>query len=86
MPCWKKEWPGRENLLRFFSGEDEFADEGGMIDRTFCALRVWAVIRPEEMREWIGRQEGADMRKALTWLLKHPWGEGEEKQEPNVTE
>jgi hypothetical protein len=66
----------RERLIRFFSGEDLYADEGGMIDRTFCALRVWAVVRPEEMRKWIATIKDAEMRKALTWLLENPWGGG----------
>jgi hypothetical protein len=78
---WQEEWPDRAELLRFFSGVDEFPDEGGMIDRTFCALRVWAVVRPDEMRAWIGKQEGADVRKALIWLLEHPWGGGEEEKD-----
>ena len=63
----------RDRLMRFFSGHDEYPDEGGMIDRTFCALRVWAVVKPKEMKAWIGTIKEADMRKALTWLLDHPW-------------
>ena len=66
--------PPRGELLRFFSGEDLFPDDGGVLDRTFCALRVWAVTRPKEMRAWIATQEGDDLKKALTWLLEHPWG------------
>ena len=69
----------RDRLVRFFSGHDEYPDEGGMIDRTFCALRVWAVVKPKEMKEWIGTIKEADMRKALTWLLDHPWGTGAKK-------
>jgi hypothetical protein len=49
-----------------------FSDD--QIDRTFCALRVWAVIRPNEMRTWIRTMDDEKMRKALTWLLEHPWG------------
>jgi len=64
----------RENLIQFFSGYDVYPDEGGMIDRTFCALRVWAVFKPGEMKAWIATLDDADMRKALTWLLEHPWG------------
>ena len=50
-----------------------------MIDRTFCALRVWAVIRPNEMRTWIRILDDEKMRKALTWLLQHPVGEGSKR-------
>jgi hypothetical protein len=64
----------RENLIKLFSGDDEFSSDGDMIDRTFCALRVWAVFKPKEMKAWIVTQKDAEMRKALTWLLEHPWG------------
>jgi hypothetical protein len=76
----KQTWPPRDELLRFFSGEDVFPDESGVIDRTFCALRVWAVWHPDEMRAWIVRQKGAAERKALTWLLEHPWGNDEPEE------
>ena len=65
----------RETLIKFFSGEDGYTDDA-MVDRTFCSLRVWAVVRPKEMKAWIGTLKEADMRKALTWLLDHPWGTG----------
>jgi len=64
----------RENLIRLFSGDDKYAVDGNMIDRTFCALRVWAVVRPKEMKAWIATQPDKRMRTALTWLLEHPWG------------
>lgn len=64
----------RARLIRLFSGHDEYPDEGDMIDRTFCALRVWAVIRPDEMKTWIGTVEDEEMRQALSWMLDHPWG------------
>ncbi len=63
-----------EGLMSFFSGKDVYPDEGGMIDRTFCSMRVWAVVKPNEMKAWIATQKDAEMRKALTWLLEHPWG------------
>ena len=66
----------RENLIKLFSGDDAFSSDADMIDRTFCALRVWAVVKPREMKAWITTQKDADMRKALTWLLEHPWGTG----------
>jgi hypothetical protein len=66
----------REGLIKFFSGYDEYPGEDGMIDRTFCALRVWAVVKPREMKAWIATLNDAEMRKALTWLLQHPWGTG----------
>jgi hypothetical protein len=66
----------RDGLIKFFSGHDVYPDEGGMIDRTFCTLRVWAVVKPKEMKAWIDTIKDAEMRKALTWLLEHPWGTG----------
>ena len=61
-------------VARFFRGEDDLADEGGLIDRTFCALRVWAATGPTEMRKWVAGQDNAQLREALAWLLEHPWG------------
>jgi hypothetical protein len=69
----------RDRLIQFFSGSDIYAREDGMIDRTFCALRVWAVVRPQQMRKWIAGLEDAEMRKALTWLLENPWGHGKKE-------
>jgi hypothetical protein len=57
----------REGLIQFFSGKDIYGGEDGMIDRTFCALRAWAVVRPDEMKKWIATIEDAAMRTALTW-------------------
>jgi len=64
----------RENLIKLFSGDDAFGSDSDMIDRTFCALRLWAVLKPDEMRAWIPSQTDPEMRHALTWLLDHPWG------------
>lgn len=64
----------RADLIKLFSGDDAFSSDSDMIDRTFCSLRMWAALRPEEMKAWIATQPDADMRKALTWLLEHPWG------------
>lgn len=69
----------RDGLLKFLTGHDVYPDEGGILDRTFCALRVWAVVRPKEMKAWIGTIKDVDMCKALTWLLEHPWGTGPEE-------
>lgn len=67
--------PGlRNDLIKLFSGDDDFARDGDMTDRTFCALRVWAVMRPQEMKPWITTIKDAEMRQALTWLLESPWG------------
>jgi hypothetical protein len=68
----------REGVIQFFSGKDIYGGEDGMIDRTFCALRAWAVVRPDEMKKWIATIEDAAMRNALTWLLEKPWGTGAE--------
>lgn len=67
----------REDLIKLFSGDDAFSSDSDMIDRTFCALRMWAVLQPEAMKAWIATQKDADMSKALTWLLEHPWGGGQ---------
>jgi hypothetical protein len=68
----------RKGLILFFTGHDIYPDEGNVIDRTFCALRVWAVVRPDEMKKWISTLKDEEIRKALTWLLKNPWGTGPE--------
>jgi hypothetical protein len=70
----RTQYAPRDGLILFFSGQDIYGREDGMIDRTFCALRVWAVTRPEEMRKWIKTVHDAEMRKALTWLFEHPHG------------
>jgi hypothetical protein len=70
----KTDYAPRERLMRFFSGHDEYPDEGSMIDRTFCALRMWAVVEPKKMKAWIATLEDRDLAKSLSWLLNHPWG------------
>jgi hypothetical protein len=70
----------RKEVLAFFRGEsDDLADDGGLLDRTFCALRVWAVTKPDEMKAWIGTLKDEDLRTALTWLAENPWGTGPEE-------
>ena len=68
-------------LCALYRGYDNYRTDGDIGDRTFCALRVWAVVRPDEMREWIQTQRGEALQSALTWLLEHPWG-GPDKEEP----
>ena len=70
----RTDYAPRQGLIQFFSGHDIYPDEGGMIDRTFCALRVWAVVRPQEMEAWIETVEDPEMRRSLKWLLQNPWG------------
>ena len=67
-------WIDWKEVGKFFSGDDNLADEGGVTDRTFCSLRVWAVTKPDEMKAWIAKEPDAELRQALTWLLEHPWG------------
>ena len=67
-------WVKWEDLRKLLSGDDRFTEDGNVVDRTFCALRVWAVVRPKEMKAWIATEPDPELRKALTWLLEHPWG------------
>lgn len=67
----------RGKLLQFFGGEsDELADTGDALDRTFCALRVWAATKPSEMKAWVATLKDEKLRTALTWLAENPWGPG----------
>jgi len=77
----RTDYAPRDRLIRFFSGDDDYPDEGDMIDRTFCALRVWAVVQPKGMQTWIATLKDPEMQKALTWLLQNPWGGRQWKSE-----
>lgn len=61
----------RDTTIRYFAGEnmDDSADD--MVRHTVGALRVWAVFRPKEMKDWIATLKDPKMQKALTWLLNH---------------
>jgi hypothetical protein len=61
----------REDLAKFFMGDDSFGNDGEIIDRTFCSMRVWAMVQPDEMSQWIEEKCPADMQESLRWLLKH---------------
>ena len=63
----------RDKVLRYFSGEQVEGEGTGIGERTMCALRVWAVVRPGEMKRWIATLDDPKLRKALTWMLNHPW-------------
>ncbi len=67
-------YPDREAMLRYFSGEDVEGEETGVVERTMAALRVWAVVRPREMKAWIGTLDDPALQKALTWMLNNPLG------------
>lgn len=73
----KYDYVPRENLIKLFSGDDAFSSDADVLDRTFCAMRIWAVTKPDEMRAWIATINDAEMRTALTWLLENPWGANE---------
>jgi hypothetical protein len=64
----------RESLIKLFSGDDGYASDSDMIDRTLCALRFWAMWKPEAMKKWIATLNDPEMQKALTWTLENPWG------------
>ena len=73
---WSYDYADRENILDLFGGDDTVWFDGCVVDRTFCALRVWAVWRPEEMKRWIDGIGDEELRAALTWLQANPWGHG----------
>ncbi|QIF01673.1 hypothetical protein [Roseimicrobium sp. ORNL1] len=74
----KVDYVPRSRLITLFNGQSEdLTDTGDIIDRTFCCLRVWAVVRPDEMKAWIPSIQDPAMREALTYILEHPWGTGE---------
>ncbi len=66
----------RQQFIQYCSGVDMDDKANDMARRTFDALRVWAVVRPKEMKAWIGALNDPPLQKALTWLLGHPWGGG----------
>lgn len=64
----------RGDLIRLLKGDDDAASDSDMIDRTLCALRFWAMWKPNEMQKWIAGLGDAEMQRALTWTLMNPWG------------
>lgn len=64
----------RQQLIDICEGRASGDIDDGLVDRTICALRVWAVIRPEDMKKWIETIDGSDMQKALRWTVENPWG------------
>ena len=71
-------WADWEGLCGVFTGSERISDHGSVLNRTLAALRVWAVVRPDEMKAWIATEPDPELRKALTWLLEHPWGQDSE--------
>ncbi len=53
------------DLTAFFEGNDDLADDGGVLDRTFCALTIWAITRPEDMRAWIEKDCPPEFKESL---------------------
>ena len=70
----RTQYARRDLLLRYFRGEKVLLGDDGMNDRTFCALRTWAVFHPKEMTAWIETLNDPEMQKSLMWLLKHAQG------------
>lgn len=73
----------RGDLIRLLEGDDDAASDSDMIDRTLCALRFWAMWKPDEMRKWIAGLNDPEMQKALTWTLENPWGREAPSQKVN---
>lgn len=72
-------WCGnpKDKVIEFFGGRNnEYRDNTSVIDRTFCAVRVWAATKPSEMKAWVATVEDEKLREALKWLADNPWGPG----------
>lgn len=69
--------PVQNEVIGFFAGRNnEFRDNGHIIDRTFCALRTWAATKPTEMKAWVATLKDDKLREALTWLATIPGDRG----------
>ena len=56
------------------SNRQPLGNESGLRN-TLSALRLWAILRPKEMRAWIdGEKFSPDLREALRWLLDNAGG------------
>ena len=69
----------KNEMMAMYSGKLDGDVDDGLVDRTFCCMRAWAVVRPAEMREWIETEKDPTMRQALLWMLEHPWGKPSER-------
>jgi hypothetical protein len=73
---------GPATKAKFIKGwtNKEFIEDGGLEDRLYGNLRYWACTQPTAMAGWIAKQPDAEVRNALTWLLKNakgvPWPAG----------
>jgi hypothetical protein len=64
----------RSQLARMLSNQQALENDTDLRN-TFSALRTWALLRPEKMREWIEDEKFTpDMRDALLWLLDNAAG------------
>ena len=64
----------KRRMIRLWSGY-EGPDDGSVDDRHFGSLRIWAMRKPEQMRQWIRTEPlDDDVRKALLWLVDHAKG------------
>ena len=70
---WNEDYADRELILQLLAGDIPEWD-GDVLDRTFCALRAWAMWRPDEMKRWIDGIGDESLRAALTSLHADPGG------------
>jgi hypothetical protein len=64
----------KARMIRLWTGYQD-PDDGAVDDRHFGSLRIWAMRKPEQVREWIRSEPlDDDVRKALLWLVDHAKG------------
>ena len=64
----------KKRMIRLWTGYED-PDDGAVDDRHFGSLRIWAMRKPEQMRQWVRAEPlDDDVRRALLWLVDHAKG------------
>jgi hypothetical protein len=64
----------KKRMIRLWTGYED-PNDGAVDDRHFGSLRIWAMRKPKQVKEWIRREPlDNDVREALVWLVDHAKG------------